>query len=305
MLENCPICKAQCYPKAVENKDIYEFLCERCGRIEITRNAYYTISNKRLESRQQANLIGWIFENPSHTIYEAEVDKLLTLPTPRFHERAVKILKNIEMFTEHAGYFVSIAAEWIKIGWCINIKERDELLQHLDSLGIIVRNGNEPEYKITAKGWEYLEELRSVNVDSVQCFVAMWFDKKMQSGYDNAISKGIEVAGYRPHLVSFREHTGKIDDEIIAQIKQSRFVVADFTGHRGGVYFEAGFAKGLGLEVIWTCKQNDIDNLHFDIRQYNCIVWEDSKLEEFATRLKNRIEAVIGRGSYKPTTRGE
>ncbi|MFC1886373.1 hypothetical protein ACFLZM_04890, partial [Thermodesulfobacteriota bacterium] len=70
------------------------------------------------------------------------------------------------------------------------------------------------------------------------------------------------------------QFNGKIDDEIIAQIRRSRFIVADFTGHRGGVYYEAGFAKGLGLEVIWTCNKNDIDKLHFDIRQYNCIDWD-------------------------------
>jgi hypothetical protein len=46
-------------------------------------------------------------------------------------------------------------------------------------------------------------------------------------------------------------------------------------GHRGGVYFEAGFAMGLGLPVFWTCRQDDLDKLHFDIRQYNCIDWAD------------------------------
>ena len=45
----------------------------------------------------------------------------------------------------------------------------------------------------------------------------------------------------------------KIDDEIIGEIRRSRFLVADFThgdkGARGSVYYEAGFAYGLGLPV--------------------------------------------------------
>jgi hypothetical protein len=34
----------------------------------------------------------------------------------------------------------------------------------------------------------------------------------------------------------------------MAEIQKSRFVVADYTGQRNGVYFEVGFAVGLGLD---------------------------------------------------------
>jgi nucleoside 2-deoxyribosyltransferase len=94
--------------------------------------------------------------------------------------------------------------------------------------------------------------------------------------------------------VDKKEHANKIDDEIIAEIRRSAFLVADFTGHRGGVYFEAGFAMGLGLPVIWMCRRDDVKNLHFDIRQYNCIDWSDP--EELAVRLQQRIEATLGCG---------
>ena len=67
--------------------------------------------------------------------------------------------------------------------------------------------------------------------------------------------------------------------------------MADFTGQRGGVYFEAGFAMGLGIPVIWTCRDTDINDLHFDTRQYNHIPWANPK--ELRVRLQNRIEATI------------
>jgi nucleoside 2-deoxyribosyltransferase len=101
----------------------------------------------------------------------------------------------------------------------------------------------------------------------------MWFDDTMLNIYDNALAKGILDAGYKPHRVDQRDHNDKIDDEIIAQIRKSRFIVADFTGHRGGVYYEAGFAKGLGLEVIWTCREDEIENLHFDITHLYHFFW--------------------------------
>ena len=36
--------------------------------------------------------------------------------------------------------------------------------------------------------------------------------------------------------------------------------------------------------------------LHFDIRQYNCLDWQDDKLTDFKDRLYKRIGAVIGFG---------
>lgn len=70
--------------------------------------------------------------------------------------------------------------------------------------------------------------------------------------------------------------------------------MADFTEQKSGVYFEAGFALGLNLPVIWTCRADDIGNLHFDVRQYNCIAWKDEA--DLAGRRQLRIEAIVGRG---------
>ena len=99
-------------------------------------------------------------------------------------------------------------------------------------------------------------------------------------------------------VIRTKEHTNKIDDEIISEIKRSTFLIADFTGHRGGVYFEAGIAMGLGVPVIWTCRKDDIANLHFDIRQYNCIAWTEP--DNLAKQLKKRILHVVGEGRFRP-----
>ena len=116
---------------------------------------------------------------------------------------------------------------------------------------------------------------------------------------DQGLMQGISIGGRSEVLpqgyVAANELTRRvINDEMIAQIRAASFVVADFTGHRGGVYFEAGFALGLDLPVIWTCRKDHMKDLHFDIRQYNTIDWEDS--EDLATRLQHRIEATVGKG---------
>ena len=90
----------------------------------------------------------------------------------------------------------------------------------------------------------------------------MWFDRSMDSLWKEGIKPGIEDAGYEAVRIDRKEHVNKIDDEIIAEIRRSRFVVADFThgrgGMRGGVYYEAGFAHGMDIPVIFSCKKSII-----------------------------------------------
>ena len=113
---------------------------------------------------------------------------------------------------------------------------------------------------ITVLGYQHAAE-QSANKDLSQCFVAMWFDESMKQAYEEGIEKAVEACGYKPLRIDQKQHLNKIDDEIIAEIRRSRFVVADFThdatkGVRGGVYYEAGFAHALGLPVIFSCKKD-------------------------------------------------
>ena len=125
----------------------------------------------------------------------------------------------------------------------------------------------------------------------------MWFDDDLDEIYQDGFEFAVFRAGYDPVRMDRVEHINRIDDEIIRQINASRFLVADFTGHRGGVYFEAGYALGREIPVFWTCRKSDIGDLHFDIRQFNCIDWEST--DELAGRLATRLEAVLGPGPKK------
>ena len=86
----------------------------------------------------------------------------------------------------------------------------------------------------------------------------------------------------------------------IARIRECRFVVADATEHKNGVYFEAGYAMGMGLPVIWMCHKDDMDKAHFDTSHLNHIVWDD--VGELRRSLANRILALIGRGPRRKQT---
>jgi hypothetical protein len=68
-------------------------------------------------------------------------------------------------------------------------------------------------------------------------------------------------------------------------------VVADFTGQKAGVYYEAGFARALRREVIMTCRADDFKNLHFDTNHLSHVKW--STPAELREKLAARIRATI------------
>jgi len=49
--------------------------------------------------------------------------------------------------------------------------------------------------------------------------------------------------------------------------------------------------------VIWMCRDEDKDKLHFDTRQYNHILYTDPA--DARKKLRHRIVAMLGEGTYK------
>lgn len=185
---------------------------------------------------------------------------------------------------------------------CDSAEELVSLFMLLRSTGYIETDGGadfeSADIRPTAAGWSEIEKRRYPKTDSAQAFVAMWFDPKVDAAYADGIQPAIEQSGFKALRVDKKHHNNKIDDEIVAEIRRSRFVVADFTCEpekaRGGVYYEAGFAHGLGIPVIWTCRDDVMKYVHFDTRQYAHIVWKTPA--ELFEQLKNRIGATIGDG---------
>ena len=151
---------------------------------------------------------------------------------------------------------------------------------------------------LTPAGWlEYKTAHRGL---STKAFVAMWFDKGLTAAWTDGIKPAVERCGFTPVRIDLEEHNEMIDDQIQAEINESRFLVADLTGHRNGVYFEAGYALGLGIPVIWTCRKIEAEETHFDTRQYNRIQWESPA--ELCAAIELRIRATIGRGPIAATS---
>ena len=133
------------------------------------------------------------------------------------------------------------------------------------------------QYRLGLEGWQRLKELRRSQTTSSQAFVAMWFDETLKPVYCNGFEPALKQTGYLPIRLDLEEHNEKICDRVLSQIRKSGLLVADVTNQRASVLFEAGFAFGLGIPVIWTCRSSEEDALPFDTRQYPHIFWNDSE----------------------------
>lgn len=301
----CPVC-SQSSIKPVENKGgSKDYNCAVCGQFNISNSAETAIQNNSVDYR----LVAWIREHheqgrerPKITGYLLD-DVIKNLPNYRPLEKQLLFLRAIERRTEYPGAEVIMNCDNdYPLAYAKNCQELEFLCNALSERKLIFLNKERLKsaglirFIISPEGWEYLDRqsIKPILVD--RAFVAMSFNKTLENVYAHGFKTAIEKAGYKPLRVDKEPHIDRIDAKIISDIKDSYFMVADVTDQKQGVYFEAGFAIGLNRPVIWCVRQDELDKVHFDTRQYNHIVWKaPADLHE---QLYNRICAVIGRRSH-------
>jgi hypothetical protein len=138
-------------------------------------------------------------------------------------------------------------------------------------------NTPEPKVEVSWSGWDLIERLKSSRPGSWRAFVAMSFDPSLKDLFKDAIMPALTARGYTAIRVDSIEHNGKIDDQIIAELRRCSLVVADVTPHRQGVYFGAGYGMGPGVPVVWSCREDEMQGAHFDTRQYAHVITEDTR----------------------------
>ncbi len=160
----------------------------------------------------------------------------------------------------------------------------------------------ETQYQMTLPGWDELRK-RNLGVKSKRVFVAMAFKWPNREGEREntltAIKNACKSQGYIADLVD-QGTTGWITDQIISDIKKAAFTVAELTYNNRGVYFESGFARGLGQNVFHLVEREQLSApkgselaLHFDVLQLNYRTWVNP--EDIENTLSNWIGASIGR----------
>lgn len=295
------------------NRDGAEFDCRRAGgRYFITGSALGYLPT--LDDKARALLTTYLVDQrrlgaACPEITSTILERLSSFRPLSASDRTDRLLRFLGEKTSHVGEEVYIEyknaneAEILAHTESLIGDEISFLLEYLQGAGLCtyLEYGGGADATVTVAGYERLATLDSYNSSSQQAFVAMWFDESLNEAFELGMLPAITEAGYVPIRIDRKDHNNKIDDEIVAEIRKSHFLVADFThgtsGARGGVYYEAGLAHGLGMQVIFCARDDMIDKTHFDTRQYNHIFWTD--YTDLHAKLKNRILATLGQGPVK------
>lgn len=244
--------------------------CRACGEYRISGTLYATAfplpdsERYRVSFRlKRATLEG---RRPPDLTAHTFPALIAALPTLRTHEKAGLLIVSLALAHPDPGKYIRF--DEVRDYSLAGAKNSDEARFFV---GALVKNGSLQStvngYLITPHGWSEAARLAEVEpTASKRCFVAYHFIDEMHAVFRDGIAPAIVDAGFEPRIANAPAHNEKIDAHIVAEIRQARFVIADVTGGRTQVYFEAGYALGHGRRVIWTCRTDrEKEDMHFDL----------------------------------------
>ena len=104
-------------------------------------------------------------------------------------------------------------------------------------------------------------------------------------------------------LLGLREvsKAGVIDEILCETIRKSEFLIADLTDDNNGVYWEAGFAEGARIPVIYICERSKFEakKTHFDTNHRTTIMWSSGESDPFEGKLVDTIRRTVEQGSHR------
>lgn len=279
--------------------------CPVCGKYEVSHPVELTLKNQRESGALDQKALSDI----SVAIRQQQPSVVMVT-----WDTWPELLKSIPLFATPSKLnrlLGAISRRWPGLGQDIQFerpvfrelrtevaaRSSDELtflMEALESHGWLRSNGEGPAGsfwgEITLAGWAALDPVGG-GIPG-RCFVAMSFADEMDDSYLTGIRRGIEDTGMDPRRLKEIEHTEKICDRILAEIRAAACVVADMTHFRPNVLFEAGYAMALGKPVVFTCQAEHFEQAtsHFDTRQYPHMKWDNAI--DVRRKLADRLRAL-------------
>ncbi|MDH7602572.1 MAG: hypothetical protein QHI38_10555 [Armatimonadota bacterium] len=320
--DRCPLCSEPAQCRSEMMTDWYAWRCERCGcfqarreviedevmRLPLEKRMQLASCIREMNTRYGVTPVGLCYSDTDDLPAKRnayKINQLLTEVFPRrVQDRFDRALLNLCAVSQYPGQeipwnrakdFPLVIAESAEVAdFIVRELERESYVKANESFWSM---GEASSYSstiaVTGPGYRHAAGLvtEQERERSRRAFVAMWFAEEMNEAWEKGIKPAILECGFEPVRIDEQEFNSDIVDEIIAEIRRSKFIVADFTGQRNGVYYEAGFARGLGIPVISTVKTEQIDSLHFDTQHNSHVLWADPN--ELHRKLLNRIRATI------------
>lgn len=290
LLINCPICGFEETKQSLSSRrDMYFMRCGRCGEYEISWELLHGFN----DLKKKLGEVGYILSGLSRELYEVDgsqpvftikniEDNLKHFLIPdikNIEEKIKKLLQRVRAKTEYFGQEVLLGdiETVVPLAYAKNPDELMALFTFMTEKRLakisVLTNNRKRMVKMTlwANAWDITNSLEDKNKESNKGFIATWFHDSMNESI-NAVEEAISESGFQPICIRDEHFSERIMDKALGEIRRSRFVIVDLTGNRGSVFFEAGFAHGLGIETIYVyCEEQEKSTtLEFYVRHYKC-----------------------------------
>lgn len=324
---NCSFCTSQAVASRFPTDHYRHVACPICGEYlqqyvpfeygAVNKNEYSSYLFHHKSKNKSKDLLPFIGSNEcfdkhfdtDKKVYFASFDVVQAFYPKSISERVSKCLLTIAEKSDYLGKTIDLNKKELYSLFFIKIRNKDneplepqDIFEQLSAFGFYLKNNSlinidnlyldVTTINLTPQGWNRVEELQKDSTEhSKNVFVAMSFAKEMEETRET-IKRAIIANGLEPRIMDEIEHNHQIVPEMLYEIRQSKFVIAELTGHNNGAYFEAGYALGFGKEVIQVCNKEKFGtDGHFDVKQINTVMWETQ--EELFERLNARIKATI------------
>lgn len=169
----------------------------------------------------------------------------------------------------------------------------------------IHHEGDNAYITMLSDGWNRVDERQLTGIENKDVFVSMSFSETNKPTRE-AIRAGIIKAGLSPEFMDEIIHNKQIVPEMFRLIRECRLLILDITDPNYGAYYEAGYAMGLGKEVIISCSkerytykyQSEDEKKyerylkpHFDIVQKQLLIWDNT--DDLTKKICEWIKALI------------
>lgn len=140
-------------------------------------------------------------------------------------------------------------------------------------------------------------ELRNIFVESTrpEVFVVMQFTDEFTALFKEVIDPVCSEYGYEVIRGDNVYTNGLIIDDISRSIRDSSLVIADITPNNANVYYEVGYAHGIGKPTILLSDRNR-EKLPFDISGFRLLFYDNTIGGKSAVEvaLRRHLDAIRG-----------
>jgi nucleoside 2-deoxyribosyltransferase len=302
----CGVCGSTATVHHDSDNDVYVVTdCPRCGKFRCATNDFPKVSSLDQKWALASHLIRRM-QGTKNLFLDTEFFSSLSqraLPTPA--EMTDNLLLWIaDGIEERPGRPVSINYEEPSLAALIGAVDENDVIwvvRDVADKNLLIRGNWRGDLLynayLSSHGWERIEELKLAHVTSRYAFFARKFaNHDLDILYNKCLKQAVADTGYELRIAT--QMAGHIDAIVEDEIRRCRFLIADLSDDNAGAYWEAGFAEGLGKDVIYVCRDKENDGktdkkTHFDTDHRQTVRWDLKKLDNTAKQLKAVIRNTL------------